>query len=88
MPIHKGDRTAPVVARHRATPVRVVVRDAAGVGGIVARVVKDPAAGFFRRAVGHALERISGVDWLSAGIRQVGDAGRFEYRPRKPGHCE
>src|SRR5207245_8508794 len=56
MTIQENGGTAPVVARHRATPVGVVARDTARVGGIVARVVQDPAARFFRAALGHTLK--------------------------------
>src|ERR1035437_4448397 len=82
MPVHKKDGTAkPGVARHRASPVGVVARDGAGAGGIVARVVEDPSARFFRAGWGHTPVRIRGVDWLAAGIGYVGDAGRFGNSP-------
>src|ERR1017187_5450412 len=81
MPIQKSNGTAPVVARRGSTPVWVVVRDAAGVGGIGTRVVEDPAAGLFRGGLSHTQERIGGVDWLGAGIGYVSDAGGFGNDP-------
>ena len=59
MPVQKNAGTAPIVARGRTAPVGVVARDAAGVGGIVAGVVEDPAARFFRRTFGDTLKRIA-----------------------------
>ena len=62
MPVHKKDGTAkPGVARVRASPVGVVVRDGAGVGGIVARVVDDP--GF---------SGVAGVTHLSGSVVLIG----------------
>ncbi len=76
MPVQKNDGATPIVARHWAAPVGVGARNAPRVGGIVARVVDDPAAGLFRGGVGHTLEWISGVEWLAAGIGYVGDRDR------------
>src|SRR5258707_1241243 len=76
MSVQKSGCAAPIVARHWPAPVGVVTRNAAGVRGIVARVVEDPAARFFRAGQGHALERIGGVERLAAGIGQVGNASR------------
>src|SRR5882672_11907260 len=75
MPVQKEDGAPPIVARHRAAPVRVAARDAAGIGGIVAWVVEDPAARLFRGGIGHTLEWVLSVDWLAAGIGYVGDCG-------------
>ena len=68
MPVQKNDGASPIVARHRAAPVRIAAGDATCVGGIVARVMEDPAAGLFGRGVGHAFEWIFGVKGLAAGI--------------------
>ncbi len=66
MPVQKSDGASPVVTRHRAAPVGVVARDAPCIGGIVAWVVENPAAGLFRSVGRHTLEWILGIEWLAA----------------------
>src|SRR5438046_9303739 len=80
MSVQKEDGAPPIVARHRAAPVGVAARDAAGIGGIVAWVVEDPAARLFRGGGGHTLEWVLSVEWLAAGIGHVGDHGRAGNR--------
>src|SRR5436190_18912116 len=76
MPIHKKDGATAIVARHWATPVRVIARDASRIGSVVARVMNDPAAGLFRCGGGYTLEWILGVEWFAAGIGYVRDCSR------------
>src|SRR5262245_43536114 len=68
MPVHEKDGTAPSVAWHRAAPIGVIAGDPAGVRSVIARVVEDPTAGFFRRGIGHALERVRGVQRFATTI--------------------
>jgi len=74
MSVQKHDRAAAVMARYRTTPVRIVSADPTGIGGVIARVMQDPAAGLFRRSVSDALEWIDGILWLAAAVADIGNS--------------
>src|ERR1044071_209434 len=68
-----------------AAPIGIVAGNAAVVGSVITRVVKDPAAGFFRSSLGNALEGVGGITWFAPAVGDIGDAGGSAHSPAHAG---